>query len=461
MSVAPLKLPFLSEATVTDRSRRLAEPAWLLAERMDALGRALELPAEANQLFTPYLDLRQTRFAEIEPYGVAGVAAGADDAAVPEGVSVLVHVREDAIVERALSPDARAAGVIVATLEEVLGLHPDLLRSVIEGGRSLPETDAFAQVARAIAGFGLLIHVPDGVSLTGTIVLRWSAGASGRGLISRTVVSLGTDAHASLFEEQIDSDAGATSPAPSDGTSPGAAPPDGQSLWWGTLEVVLGDGATLAVAGEQNFPTNTVAVINRHASVGRDAALRWSLASLGGLLHRSRIDNVLVGRGSSVRQVEIGFGDGNQLFDLTSYTRHVGEDTTGDLLSKGVFIDRARGYIKGLIEIQKTARGTDSFLGEFSMLLTKKARSVTIPSLEIDQPDVRRASHSSSVGPIDESQIFYLMSRGVDRDTARKFIVLGFLEPVVARIPLPEAQDRLRALLERKWPAVSEEQAAA
>ena len=70
---------------------------------------------------------------------------------------------------------------------------------------------------------------------------------------------------------------------------------------------------------------------------------------------------------------------------------------------------------------------------------------MTIPSLEIDQPNVRRASHSSSVGPIDETQVFYLMSRGIDRETARKFIVLGFLEPVVARIPLPEAQERLRA----------------
>ncbi len=86
------------------------------------------------------------------------------------------------------------------------------------------------------------------------------------------------------------------------------------------------------------------------------------------------------------------------------------------------------------------------------MLLDRKARSVTIPSLEIDQPDVRRAAHSSSAGPIDESQVFYLMSRGIDRETARKFIVLGFLEPVVARVPLADAQDRLRELLERKWP---------
>jgi Fe-S cluster assembly scaffold protein SufB len=178
----------------------------------------------------------------------------------------------------------------------------------------------------------------------------------------------------------------------------------------------------------------------------------WAVASVGGRLHRSRIENLLIGRGASVSQAEIGFGDGKQLFDLTSYTRHRGEDTTSDLLSKGVFTGASRGYIKGLIDIARSARGTDTFLGEFSMLLQRSARSVTIPSLEIDQPDVRRAMHSSSVGPIDETQVFYLMSRGLSRDEARKAIVLGFLEPVVARIPLPEAQDRLRGLLERKWP---------
>jgi Fe-S cluster assembly protein SufD len=87
------------------------------------------------------------------------------------------------------------------------------------------------------------------------------------------------------------------------------------------------------------------------------------------------------------------------------------------------------------------------------MNLSKDARSVAIPSLEIDQPDCRRAAHSSSVGPIDEAQLFYLESRGIPPDEARKFIVLGFLEPVVARVPLGEAQDRLRDLLEAKWAA--------
>ena len=114
------------------------------------------------------------------------------------------------------------------------------------------------------------------------------------------------------------------------------------------------------------------------------------MASVGSRFHRSRIDNLLEGRGSTVKQVEIGFADGKQLFDLTSYTRHIGQDTTGDLLSKGVFTGKSRGYIKGLIDIPESGRGTDSFLGEFSMLLDRNARSVTIPSLEIDQPDCRR-----------------------------------------------------------------------
>jgi len=147
------------------------------------------------------------------------------------------------------------------------------------------------------------------------------------------------------------------------------------------------------------------------------------------------------------------FGAEEQLFDLTSFTTHIGRDTTGDLLSKAALLEKARTYLKGLITIEKSAVGTDSFLGEFGMNLSKSARSVAIPSLEIDQPDCRRAMHSSSVGPVDEMQLFYLESRGIPPDEARKFIVLGYLEPVVARVPLASAQARLRELLEAKWAA--------
>jgi len=437
VSVKPLDLAFVSEDIASGLSHDLGEPEWLRDERVAAARLVAQLPAESNRLYTPYLDLRAARFGEIEVYPQAGVAPDSDGD-LPEGASAYLHVRENAVVERAISPVARDAGIFIGTFEEALRDRPDVLRGAIEGGDSLPADDAFGQVARAVATLGLLIHVPEGLSLAAPILVRWDLGTAGRGLVSRTVISLGRGARASILEVQGDADAREGEGA--------------QSLWWGTSEVLLAEGASLSVAAEQDFDASTLAMINRHARIGRGASLQLALASVGSRIHKSRIDNLLIGDGSSVHQVEIGFGSGDQLFDLTSYTRHIGQDTTGDLLSKGVFTDRARGYIKGLIDIQRSAIGTDSFLGEFGMLLSKKARSVTIPSLEIDQPDCKRAAHSSSVGPIDEGQIFYLQSRGLDRETARKFIVMGFLEPVVARIPLPEAQDRLRGLLERKWP---------
>ncbi len=328
------------------------------------------------------------------------------------------------------------------TFANVLKSNPDALRKAIEGGATLPADDKFAQFARSHSALGLYIHVPRGVALEKPIVVRWAAGQPGRGLVARTLIVLDEGASASVVEEQVPSVEHRES--------------DAQSLWWGTTEVRLEGGASLNFAAQQDFGPNTLAFVNRHSTLQQDAQLNWALASVGAQLHKSRIDNLLVGRGSGVKQAEIGFGGGRQLFDSTSYTRHVGADTTGDLLSKGVFLDRARGYYKGMIEIQRSAKGTDSFLGEFAMLMTKQARSVTIPSLEIDQPDVRRASHASSVGPVDETQVFYLMSRGIPREMARKFIVLGFLEPVVARIPLADAQDRLRRLLEEKWPQDSQ-----
>jgi Fe-S cluster assembly scaffold protein SufB len=253
------------------------------------------------------------------------------------------------------------------------------------------------------------------------------------------VFRLGEGATASVVEEIV----------PSGPVSAGAP----QALFAGTTEVLLEAEASLAFASIQELDPHQIAFQHRQAVIGEAATLRWALAQLGARIVRSRVDNRLEGDRSEVEQVEILFGSGSQLFDMTSYTRHVGRDTTGNLLSKGALLDASRSYLKGMIVIEKTAVGTDSFLGEYGMNLSKQARAVAIPSLEIDQPDCRRAAHSSSVGPIDEAQLFYLESRGIPADEARKFIVLGYLEPVVARVPLPEAQERLRQLLEQKWSA--------
>ena len=339
----------------------------------------------------------------------------------------------------ALSAEATATGVEFTTIADLAHRDPDRVRALLEGGATIPADDRFAQLTRALWAQGVILDIPAGVSLARPIIIRWAAGAPGRALVSRTVIALGDGAQAVVLEELVGSDpVGTETP---------------QSFFAGTLEVTLGRDAKLEVASLQELPTTTVAFQHRRAVIGEGATLHWALAQLGSRLVRSRVDNRLEGDRSSVEQVEIVFGGTDQLFDLTSYTHHIGRDTTGNLLSKGALLDRARSFMKGMIVIDRSAVGTDSFLGEFGMNLSKSTRSVAIPSLEIDQPDCRRAMHASSVGPIDESQLFYLESRGIPPDEARRMIVLGFLEPVVARVPQAEARERLRDLLEQKWDA--------
>ena len=437
---APTDLPFtfadkaLAEALATERG----EPDWVRTERLAAADAFATLPIEPNQLYTTYLDLRNAELASAQPYSRTATAPNAiASARLPEGVAGLIDIREDGVAGLVLEPAAIAAGVILETFGAALARDPDGLRADIEGGATLPDDDRLAALARGFWSQGIRLHVPAGVRLERPIVMRWSVGVADRALIGRTRIDLGEGASASIVEEL-----GPSGVIPADAA---------QSLLVGTLEVTLGRSAQLEIASLQELPPSTVAFQHRHAVIGEGATLHWALAQLGGRLVRSRVDNRLEGDRSSVEQVEIVFGGQDQLFDLTSYTRHVGRDTTGNLLSKGVLMDRSRSFMKGMIVIDRSAVGTDSFLGEFGMNLSKQTRSVAIPSLEIDQPDCRRAAHSSSVGPIDDAQLFYLESRGIPADEARKFIVLGFLEPVVARVPLETAREQLRERLEEKW----------
>jgi Fe-S cluster assembly scaffold protein SufB len=430
---ADLPIRFADPALAETLAAERGEPGWLRAERLAAADAFAAMPIEANQLYTPYIDLRAASLDAARPYVLDSPPGLGDDL-------------------RALGEAGLPAGVHVETMGQWLERDPDGFRAVIEGGSTLPGDDKLAQLARGFWSHGRHVEIGPGVQLEQPIALRWPSAAPERALVTRTIVTLGTGASAQLVEELVPC-------GPAIGCAEGAEVPQG--FFHGTTEVILAAGATLAMASIQDFGSGQVAFQHRHASIGEGATLHWALAQLGGRVVRSRVDNRLVGDRSSVEQVEIVFASDDQLFDLTSYTRHLGRDTTGNLLSKGALLDRSKSFLKGMITIEKSAVGTDSYLGEFGMNLSRAARAVAIPSLEIDQPDCRRAAHSSSVGPIDATQLFYLESRGIPPDEARKFIVLGFLEPVVARVPLESARERLRELLDAKWAAGAAEAATA
>ncbi len=437
-SPTDLDLPFADTASVTSLAATLGDPDWLAEDRRAAHAAFAQLPIESNVLYTTYVDLRNANLADVGlalPLLTAAIEPLRIAPDLPEGVAAIIELDQGGALGATVSEEATAAGLVLETFADFARRDPDGFRAALQTDGALPANDKLAQLTRALWSQGVHVALPGGSRLAQPIVIRWTF-AEAVALLSRTIIELGEDAELKVIEEL----------KPGEGSA-------ARGLLAGTAEVRLGRASNLIFASLQELSETQTAFQHRTAVIGPQAHLHWALAQLGSRLVRSRVDNRLEGDGSSVEQVEIVFGSGDQLFDLTSYTRHVGRDATSNLLSKAALQDAARTFLKGLVTIDKSAIGTDSFLGEYGMNLSKQARAVAIPSLEIDQPDCRRVAHSSSVGPIDETQLFYLESRGIAPEDARKFIVLGFLEPVVARVPLESAQDRLREALEAKWDA--------
>ena len=435
--MAEFDLGFAEDETVRELSSSRKEPAWFLADRLVALANFKALRIEEHQLFTKYTDISCARVGGTIPYiQPAGPAKNSEmDLA---GISGIYSQEEDSLETLWLDPELEKKGVVFETLQNAVSRHQQQLRTLTFDHASLPERDKFAQMTKALCMAGVVLHIPDNVSVSKPILIRWSIGRENAALLTRTVVSLGNNSSAVIVEE--------TEPSK-------AAGGERMAMFGGTAEVVLGEGSILKYNGVENVGGGVATFLNRQASVGAGSEIQWAFGYVGGEMTRSHIDNFLSGRGATVREVQVLYGGKSQFFDIFSHTRHVAEDTVSDQLSKGVLQDQSKAYVKGLITIEKGGKGSDSYLGEFGMVLSRDSRFVSIPSLEIENHAVKRAKHASSVAQIDENQLFYLTSRGIEESEARKLIVMGFLDPVVARIPLEPVADRLRGLFESKWKA--------
>jgi Fe-S cluster assembly scaffold protein SufB len=430
--VADLPLSWANESEL----KRLDASLGGASERAAALKAFNALPTEANLLFTGYVDLRSADLESSTLLAPPVVISELPASELPAGAAALISISARGVGMH-LGAEARAAGLTVTPLP---GNTP------LAGA----ESDRMTALIGACWNSGTEISLPSG-SITAPIIIRIESPAQGEALLARIAVKLGENVSATISEEVVGRSADSGS----------ASGPTARALLATTSEVTLGKGAKLRLASIQELPEDVAYLPVRRHEFGANAELQIAAAQIGARLVRGRIDHQLTGNGSKVRQVEVVFAGADQLHDLTTYSLHAGEKTVGDLLAKGIFAGKARGFVKGVTTIPRSGRGTNSYLGEFGMLLSKTARSVAIPSLWIDQPDCERAAHGSSVGPIDPNQIFYLRARGLTEAEARRTIVMGYLEPVVAALPLEEEADRLREVLAAKLDAAFAAQSAA
>src|SRR6185295_14897760 len=158
-----------------------AGPDWLLADREAGFEAFDALPAETNDLYTTYIDLRGAHLAETALHRSPRVEPTAIE--LPSGSDGFLVITDGDLTGVALSREASAAGVALTTLADLLEYRPERAKELLEGARTLPGDDRFAQLTRAAWSQGVVLDVPAGVQLADPIIVRWATGAPGRAVI--------------------------------------------------------------------------------------------------------------------------------------------------------------------------------------------------------------------------------------------------------------------------------------
>lgn len=314
-------------------------------------------------------------------------------------------------------------GVILCDLATAKREHAAIFEPAF-GAALAKSPSKFAYLTQAHLSSGAFVYVPDDVAVAEPIVVRY-APQTGSGF-PYTLVVAGKGAQCTVVEEL------------------GSAQPG--VFVSGVAEIVTGPNANVTYASIQELAGDAQVLFTRAALPGADATISWAAAELGGALSASSIDVAIEERGVDANVAAIFFPAGTQHVDLVSTVDHRCGDTHSDTIIKSAATGSGQARYLGNIRIQPNAHGTEASLRDDALLLSKKAHIDSVPALEIAANDVK-AFHGATVGAIDEEQIFYMTTRGLERSAAERMIALGFFEPAVARFPGEALRERIHAAL--------------
>lgn len=419
-----------SKESVQKLSATLNEPEWMLSLRLQAweLYESMALPTTKDEAWRR-TDIRRLKLDQIGP-SINGEANL--DADVPsylgekltesESGGVLVQIDGvNKIYE--LSDELKAQGVIFCDMNTAVSEHGDLVQKYFMTQAVKPDEGKFAALHAAFWRGGTFLYVPANVQVAAPLHSSlWSTNGK---TFTHTLVVLERGSEATFIDEYA---------SPAQG--------EGQSLHNGAIELLVGDNANLLYAGLQDFGDNVWQLNHERGRVGRDGKLDWITSMMGTRMTKAFQTVELDERGSWARMSGIFFTNGRQHLDLDTQQNHNAADTVSDLLYKGALKEKSRTVWQGMIKALPDAQRIDGFQANRNLMLENSARADSIPGLEIEADDVR-CTHASTIGKLNENEVFYLMSRGIPQKKAVEMVVEGFFDPIMQRIPVEGVRERI------------------
>ncbi|GIG54415.1 Fe-S cluster assembly protein SufD [Demequina activiva] len=335
------------------------------------------------------------------------------------------------VLDEAAAPADGASVEVTAPQGVVVG---ELAQGEAPRGTVLVPEDRIAAIASAGTERATHVAIPADAQLTDPIRVAITGRERSR---SHLVIEAGTHSEATVILEHRGTGAHA-----------------------GNVEVIMGDGSQLKVVSLQQWDDDAVHAGTHHARVGRDATYKHVAVSLGGKAVRLAVTAEYGGTGGSAELLGLYYSDAGQHLEHRTFIDHNAPQCHSNVAYKGALAGKtARTVWIGDVLIRAAAEGTDTYELNRNLVLTDGARADSVPNLEIETGEIEGAGHASATGRFDDEQMFYLRSRGIPEDRARKLVVRGFFADLIQQIGVPEVEAGLMQEIDKELEHFSEEPA--
>jgi FeS assembly protein SufD len=404
-----------------DYMNKTSEPQWLVEYR-SAARRAFESATTERSRYiavpTAFSSLIKNNYS-IDPQIPENIQSMLND----KSQITILQVNNE-IVKISVPGTLEEKGLVVSELSSAIKTSENDIKNML----SLPEKKTELLNAAHFES-GIYIAVPDKFFIE-TPIRYFLMVTPGTSVVTRTIITVGNNSSVRIDEYDFSQ--------------------EGEDARYNNITNILtGKNSNIDYTVLQNFGKNVTNIVSRRASIDRSSKINWIVGNLGSGTTMGTRNTFLSGEFSKANDTEIFFGDDVQQFDMTANIHHVVPNTRAKVDMRGILRGRSKSVSRGMVTIEPAAQKTETLLSEHTLMLDPETRSNAIPGLEIEANDVK-ASHSASTSHIDYESVFYLMSRGIDEENAKKLVAMGFLSSAFKKLPR-DMKKMLKIAIIEKW----------
>jgi len=429
------KLPYNAD-NIEQFSKDRNEPDWMRDFRLHALNKAetLEMPKpDKTKIHNWNLADFNAGYKTGDAISTIGelpeqLQDYVDEENVP--ASLLIQ-RNHSVAYATLSKDLQDKGVIFTDIFTALREHSDLVKKYYMTDAVSVDEHRLTALHAALMNGGIFIYVPENVQIEEPLqVVFWQEDPD-ISLINHVLLVADNNSSITYVENYISHNE------------------EQEAVANIVTEVIANENAQVAYGAVDHFAAGTTSYVNRRGVAYKNASLDWALGQMNDGSTISENITRLVGDGSTSNANAVTVGVGKQTQNFTTNIDQYGKATEGNILQRGVNKGSAVSIFNAIGQIRRGGTKGVSEQESRVLMLSPNARGDANPILLIDEDDVE-AGHAASVGRVDPIQMYYLMSRGLQKEEAERLVLHGFLTPVVRELPIESVKQQLRSVIERK-----------